>query len=327
VLLESPIGTANVHPGVCQGGEAAARGEPDGVIFDIKRYAIHDGPGIRTTVFFKGCPLRCLWCHNPESFRGAPEHSRRTNRCTLCLRCIQACPHAAARLDDGRLHVDPQRCSLCGACVAACPVEARQIIGRRAGVGEVMAQIRRDVIFFDESGGGVTFSGGEPLMQPEFLGELLRRCKAEEIHTALDTTCHAPWQTVQSVRGLVDLWLCDVKHMDTELHEQYTGVGNGLILDNIRRLAGLGERMAIRVPVIPGANDDDANVEALGRFVASLGGVTRVDLLPYNEGAAAKRSRLTGDFQPLDYKPPGAERMSEIATRLAGFGLTVKTGG
>ena len=311
-------------PGGAAKEEAAGR---TGIIFDIKRFAIHDGPGIRTTVFLKGCPLACTWCHNPESLLPQPEHAWREDRCVRCGACIEACDRGAIAREDGWPVHDPARCVLCGQCVEACPTGAREIIGRRASAAEIMAEVERDIIFYDESGGGVTFSGGEPLMQPALLRTLLAACKRQGIHTALDTTCHAPWDVLESLRGSVDLYLCDIKHADSAAHERLTGVGNALILENLRKLAHLGERITIRMPVIPGLNDDEANIAATGRLISSLDGVTDVDILPYNEGGRSKLARLARDEAPPDIQAPSPEHMAAIAQQLAALGLTVKTGG
>jgi pyruvate formate lyase activating enzyme len=303
------------------------REEPTGTIFDVKRYALHDGPGIRTTVFLKGCTLSCRWCHNPESWRPEVEHSFRAGRCTSCGRCVDACPQGAIGNSDRPGGVDPARCTLCGRCVEVCRGGARELVGRVVTVAELLAEIERDVAFFDESGGGATFSGGEPLMQADFMLAVLRECRRREIHTALDTTLHAPWEVIDQLRPWVDLFLCDVKQLDPAVHEQFTGVSNELILGNLRRLAGLGGEIIIRVPLVPGVNDDEDSIMALSRFVAELGGLRRIDLLPYHAAAKGKLVRLTGDHELMDVRPLAEERIRRIVGQLQQQGFAVKVGG
>ena len=296
-------------------------------MFDIKKYAIHDGPGIRTSIFFKGCPLRCRWCHNPESWKASPELSFRHGRCVQCGRCEAACQGKAITFPDGYPVTDIEKCVLCGACTTECLAGAREIIGQQMTVTEVMAEIRKDVIFYDESGGGATFSGGEPLMQPDFLLALLNRCRAENIHTAVDTTCHAKDELMRRVAEAADLLLCDIKHMDSEMHERYTGVPNNLILDNLRAMADAGRNIIIRIPVVPGFNDDDANMANTARFIQSLPTIRRIDILPYNRGGLEKSVRLTGEVDLMQAQALDEEKMARIANTLRRYGFDVKIGG
>jgi pyruvate formate lyase activating enzyme len=311
-----------------------------GFIFDIKKYAIHDGPGIRTTVFLKGCPLHCQWCHNPESWKANPELSFRHGRCVRCGRCIEVCGQGAIRFVEQRPVTDIKKCQLCGQCVDACLAGAREIIGQQITVDEVMAELEKDRIFYEQSAGGVTFSGGEPLMQPEFLLALLTKCRAQAIHTAVDTSCYAEPQVIRDVVGKADMFLCDLKHMDSSIHERYTGVGNVLILDNIRSLAEAGAKILIRVPIIPGFNDDDKNIEETARFVKSLKNVDEIDLLPYNRGGLEKSERLSDDQrlrgdkfnsaeaeELMRAEAPSDEAMEGIAETFRKYGFKVKIGG
>jgi len=301
-----------------------------GIIFDIKRYALHDGPGIRTTVFFKGCPLSCWWCHNPESQDFHPEVILRAQRCARCAACVAACPQGAITLpaEDGRGPItDRAACTACWQCVQACFSGARQLVGQEVSVRALMTEILRDRSFFDESGGGVTFSGGEPLSQPRFLAAVLRACRQEEIHTAVDTSGYAPWTVFDALRHDVDLFLYDLKIFDAQRHRRYTGVSNELILENLTRLARLGHAIYVRVPVIPGINDDEDNLRQIAAFVAGQPGIQRLDILPYHPSAAAKYAGLERSYPLADTNMPAGERMEEIALFMRQYGLYVKTGG
>ncbi len=298
-----------------------------GLIFDVKRYSIHDGPGIRTTLFFKGCPLQCAWCHNPESQASVEEMMFRPRRCQKCGACVEVCQEGAIRWTDGGPLTDWSKCVRCGACAAQCYAQARERIGRTLTVAEAMAEIERDVAFYDESGGGVTFSGGEPLQQPEFLGALLRACHAQDIHTAVDTSGFAAWEILDGLRADVDMFLYDLKIMDDARHRQFTGVSNALILENLQRLSALGHALLIRIPVIPGVNADDESIHQLGAFIASLPQVRGVELLPYHRIALDKYDRLRMPYALPDVQPPSEARMREIAELLGEWNLPVRRGG
>ncbi|MGE5073570.1 MAG: glycyl-radical enzyme activating protein [Anaerolineae bacterium] len=298
-----------------------------GTVFDIRRFSVHDGPGLRTTVFFKGCPLRCYWCHNPESQHRRLELLYWPERCIGCRSCVSACPNGAIGWNASQPVLDEARCGLQGACVQACYADARQIAGRSMTVAEVMSEIERDIPFYDSSQGGVTFSGGEPLLQAGFLLGLLEACHQAEIHTALDTCGFARWETLERVRGLVDLFLYDIKLMDPNRHRKYTLVFNTRILDNLQRLARLGHAIIMRVPIVPGINDDLANLHATAEFAAGLGGLGRVDLLPYHGAAEGKYERLHRKYRLPDVQSPSEERMAEIAHLFEGYGLHAHVGG
>jgi pyruvate formate lyase activating enzyme len=298
-----------------------------GIIFDIEKFAIHDGPGIRTTVFFKGCPLNCWWCHNPESQAREQQRWFWERRCIRCQACVKVCPQGAISLLDDLIVTDDTLCLVCGDCAQVCQTEARQIIGRQVTVAQVMAEIEKDVIFYDQSGGGVTFSGGEPLMQPDFLYALLASCEEKEIHTVVDTSGLAAWKTLQRISSKVDLFLYDLKVMDSERHRRYTGVSNEVILSNLRALALQGSQIAVRMPLIPGVNDDDENLSQMCEFVASLAHPPSVSLLPYHKAGIDKYAHLRRTCALPDTEPPSDERVEEIKATLQRFGLDVKLGG
>ena len=301
--------------------EAGARGR----LFDVRRYSIHDGPGIRTTAFLKGCPLRCDWCQNPESQSPDREAFVFPARCIGCGTCVPACPRGAISPETRRQ--DPERCDCCGTCVEACPSGARQILGRDWSVEELLAELERDRVFYEESGGGITFSGGEPLAQPAFLRAALDACRERGLHTALDTCGYAPREQVEDLARRADLFLYDLKSMDSGRHREATGVPNDLILENLKRICGLGAAVWVRLPLIPGFNDGEDNLGATAAFVRSLPGRPPLSLLPYHAAAAAKYRRL-GRRSPMEGRPalpPGeAER---AAGRLKSLGLEVTVEG
>ncbi len=299
----------------------------NGIIFDIKKYAIHDGPGIRTTVFFKGCPLQCTWCHNPESWSPQPEPMFRPTRCIRCGRCVEVCPEEAVTLRKDHARTNPARCTRCGTCLPACPPQARGIAGRRMTVDEVMAEIVKDTVFYDESNGGVTFSGGEPLMQPDFLATLLQQCQMRSIHTALDTCCHAPAAVVEKVAPMTNLFLCDIKHLDPEKHKQFTGVDNSQILENIAFLAQTDTPLIIRIPVVPGFNDTADEIGAIVEFIKSLKTIQQIDLLPYNNGGVSKADRLGHPGTIIRREPPDETTMRTFAAAIRQQGFMVHLGG
>jgi pyruvate formate lyase activating enzyme len=285
-----------------------------GLIFNTQRYSIHDGPGIRTTVFLKGCPLRCLWCHNPEGIN--PEHELAVieSRCIHCGQCRQVCPQATTS-GNGSAMDERVRCVRCGECVKVCPSGARQLVGRQMNVHEVMAEVLLDRIFYEESVGGVTFSGGEPFMQPRFLRSLLEACRAEGIHTAVDTSGYVSKEDLLAVAPLVDLFLYDLKIMDDKLHRQWTGVSNATILENLPALGNIHRNIWIRMPLIPGFNDDPEHVEAVARFAASMPGVRQVNLLPYHATAAHKWKSLGMSNKPdADRAPVSCEKIEADAS-------------
>ncbi|WP_147818870.1 glycyl-radical enzyme activating protein [Salidesulfovibrio onnuriiensis] len=298
-----------------------------GTIFAIKRYAIHDGPNIRTTVFLKGCPLSCAWCHNPEGLSPKIDVVTVADRCVGCGECVRACPQRALTLTEQGISRDRGACDQCGTCVDVCPALAHERTGSRESVESVMEAVRKDMPFYDQTGGGVTFSGGEPLMQPSFLKELLMACGGLGVHRAVDTSGFAGRGVLLDVAGATDLFLFDLKHMDDETHRKYTGVSNTDILANIAALAASGKDMAVRIPLMPGINDDEANLEATGAFAAGLPGVHRVDVLPYHAAARSKYAKLGMDYPGSDIPRFENGRVERAVTILKRHGLNVRVGG
>jgi len=299
-----------------------------GVVFDLKRYAIHDGPGIRTTVFLKGCPLDCSWCHNPEGKDPHPVLSFVAQRCLGCGACAEACPsRAISYLPGGVPETDRDRCTACGACTEACPTGARTILGRRYTVDELVAELERDRVFYEQSGGGVTFSGGEPLFQFEFLRTCLVACRNRGIHTALDTSGYAAREVLLEAARGSDLVLYDLKDMDERRHRANTGVPLEPILTNLQALAREGIPVWIRIPVIPGLNDDGETVRKYVRFLTALDRSYPVFLLPYHEIGLEKHRRLGLSHLLEGIKPPPSEEMEDLARVFSLAGLDVKIGG
>lgn len=299
---------------------------PQGITFNIQKYSIHDGPGIRTTVFLKGCPLECWWCHNPESQKVKQQFIFWSNKCIGCLDCVKVCPEGAISLSKGGFCHDESKCKLCGKCAEACPSEALELVGKRSDLHDVMKEVEKDRIFYEESGGGVTFSGGEPLVQIDFLDSLLAASKEKGLHTAVDTSGHAPWENIQRIKDKVDLFLYDIKHMDDEKHKLYTGVSNKLILENLKKLALEGKKIWVRIPVIPGINDDDLNIKKTCEYIASTN-LRDVFILPYHNIAIDKYKRLDMEYRIPDVLAPKDELMEKIANIFKEYGFNVKIGG
>ncbi|WP_211285091.1 glycyl-radical enzyme activating protein [Sporomusa acidovorans] len=297
-----------------------------GMVFNVQKYSIHDGPGIRTTIFFKGCPLACWWCHNPESLAAKQEIVYWQDKCIGCGDCVKSCPHAAIAFSGHGLTRNPEKCTLCESCVDACPTGAMERVGQIRTADDVMQEIEKDSIFYEESGGGVTFSGGEALRQIEFLEALLVACKARRIHTALDTSGYASWDSLARIAGNVDLFLYDIKLMDEVKHRKYTGVSNQLILENLKKLAATQSNIWIRVPVIPGINDDEDNLKSMGELLTSLN-LRDVYLLPYHNIAMGKYDRLGKPYPLADLPSLADQQMDAVTQILKAFGLHINIGG
>jgi pyruvate formate lyase activating enzyme len=300
-----------------------------GLLFDIKHYAVHDGPGIRTTLFFKGCPLRCWWCHNPEGISPEEELNVKPQRCLEdCRLCLSSCPENALSKPDGKtIQLDREKCRTHTRCSEICPTGALEKVGKTMTVTEVMQEVNQDRIFYERSGGGITFSGGEPLQQPEFLDALLTACKKVGLHTVLDTSGHAPFALLERIRDRVDLFFYDLKHMDPDKHREMTGVSNSVILDNLKRLAKTGNGIRIRVPLITGVNDDDTHIRQMGDFLTELPGIRDISLLPYHSMGSQKYSNLDLPYLKPEAKPPTEEAVAGIKAALQRRGFRVKIGG
>ena len=292
------------------------------LITNIQRYTIHDGPGIRTEVFFKGCPLRCPWCSNPEGLEVGPELGFYPDKClgeAACAWCRKACPdppppgvHVSARFGT-------DRCRSCLQCADACPAGAIRLWGQKYTLPELMAAIRADRSFYDKSGGGVTLSGGEVLLQWEFAAALLRACRDEGIHTCVESALHVPWEHAKAVFEYADMIITDVKHMDSAAHRRITGAGNERILENIRRTAALGKPLVVRTPVVPGFNGDEENIRATGAFLRDeLGGrILQYQLLPYRKMGTEKYASLRRPYPMADYKVPERSEWEPALLRYA----------
>ncbi|KKM09395.1 hypothetical protein SY88_18725 [Clostridiales bacterium PH28_bin88] len=297
----------------------------EGLIFNIQRFSIHDGPGIRTTVFMKGCPLRCQWCSNPESQHFFPNLMVREINCRGCGRCDGVCPRGAIAVtaEKGR-EIDWARCDQCLQCVDTCIYQSLSVCGQYMKLHDVFSEVIKDKVFYKNSGGGVTVSGGEPLYQSQFVAGLLELCRKEELHTALDTSGHAPWAGMEEVLPLVDLVLFDIKHLDPAEHKRKTGVDNYLIMENFKKTCALA-KVWLRIPVIPGFNDDREHIKNIA-LLGKSHNVEKVSLLPYHEGGKSKCGQM-GRVYPLPgLVTPGEEKMKRLQRVIEETGLKVSIG-
>ena len=286
-----------------------------GIITTIQRMSIHDGPGLRSTVFMKGCNLRCRWCHNPETWSPARQLQHIPSKCIRCYTCLSVCPYGVFRTEKEEVKPDRDRCVLCGKCVENCPGEALSVVGRELSVEEAASELTADRPFYDTTGGGVTLSGGEPLLQPDFCRELLKICRNENIHTAIETNLSVDWQVISSIVSYVDLWMCDLKIHDTGKHKAWTGQGNETIMENFIKLSGTGARMTVRTPVIPGVNDTEEDIRQICDFLSGIHGNITYELLPFHTLGFEKFANL-GMRNPMkgtgDLDPAVLERLKKI---------------
>ena len=300
--------------------------EKTGVIFDIQRYSIHDGPGIRTTVFLKGCPLCCPWCANPESQLPVPEIECFQDKCVRCLHCADVCPSGAISESNGEVHLDRNRCEMCGRCCEECPAEARRVLGSKTTVQDILSVVERDRLFYERSGGGMTLSGGEPASQSEFSVALLCACKNRGLHTAIQTTGYQRWEVLQPIIANTDLVMLDIKVADPYLHQQLFGVSNDLILANARRMVDGGSTVVVRIPLVPGYTDTLENLQGIVDFAAHTG-IGEITVLPYHRFGEPKYRRLGRSYRLAGQQVPSHEGCSKLLARLKRHGIAVRIGG
>jgi glycyl-radical enzyme activating protein len=297
--------------------------DPRGIVFNIQRFSIHDGPGIRTTVFLKGCNLRCHWCHNPESQRFGVEIEFFPEKCIACGSCVAICEQGAqVLLQEGQRIYLRDLCRECGACVEECFSGALIVSGNETSAGDVFEEIEKDAAYFQTSGGGVTFSGGEPLLQPDFLQAMLQICHQQGYHCAVDTAGNMAWERIERTLPLTDLYLYDIKAFDDATHRKYTGVSNERILENLGRLAQTGKDIWVRIPLVHGVNDTLVEIEAISDLLTPLKTVRRVEILPYHTLGSEKYVSLGKEYPAKGYQAPAQERMDEILKIFEAKGLT-----
>jgi len=306
-----------------------------GYVTDIQKFSTHDGPGIRTTVFLKGCGMKCFWCHNPETISPHPQLQVYPNKCIGCGKCIDACPLGAHRVIDGHKTFLRELCkmndpsnpfALCGKCAEVCYAGALTVIGRDMTVTEVVDKVYEDVAFYKNSGGGATFSGGEPLLQIDFLEGLLIECKTRNLHTVVDTAANVPWEHFARILGLTDLFLFDFKTFDSQKHKKVTGVGNERILNNLTELSIAGAEIIVRVPVIPGVNDEVVEMEKIINFIKNNTNISQVELLPFHRYGEGKYRSLGMEYTAMDCKPPEKKTIDRLAELIANTGIGVLYG-
>ncbi len=296
----------------------------DGIISDIQHFSLHDGPGIRTTVFLKGCNMQCSWCHNPEAISRAPQLAFYANRCIGCMACLKACQHGAISFKQGKHHFDADKCQTCFACAHECPTGALMRIGREMSPKAVFDVVLGDKPYYDRSGGGVTFSGGEPTMQGAFLKETLSLLKEAGISTALETNLSLPYEQLEALLDSVDLVMFDLKLFDQEEHIKYTGISNTTILQNVHKLSQMGKACIVRTPLIPGITDSEENIRAIAKFLQPFQNVKYYELLTYNAFAEAKYTQVFLNYAHMGLKRQTDDTLQQLAQIAIDEGLNVK---
>lgn len=296
----------------------------EGTVFNIQRFSVHDGPGIRTTVFLKGCNMRCYWCHNPESWSPKPQILFYEDKCVKCGACVEICPTKAQLIENGKRIFLREKCIMCGKCTEACSAKALVLSGEKMTVQEVMKEVEKDRPFYEESQGGVTLSGGEPLLQLDFARELLSECKEKGINTAVESALNVPWTVVDNIRTQVDLFLVDIKVADRKKHLEATGLDNKMIIENLKKLDDAGSRIWVRIPVIPGVNDNVEEMKAIADLVGTIKRVEFVELLPFHNMAQSKYDSLNVKYKAEGYKTPSRPAIASLNEVLKEKNLPVR---
>lgn len=290
-------------------------------IFDIQRFSYHDGPGIRTVVFLKGCNMRCLWCQNPESQSPAPEIFYFEHLCIGCGKCLQVCPHGCHRIENGQKIFVQEKCTACGRCAELCYAGALQLAGGEVEIEDILRIVRRDIPFYEISRGGVTLSGGEPFLQAEASLKLLQACKEEGIHTAVETAGNVEWAVIERCLPYIDCLMYDLKTLDERRHQEMCGTTNKRIIQNLQRLNGKNIELIVRIPVIPGFNDDEEMIRDIAKAVKKISNLQYVELLPFHKLGINKYRALGLRYQAEDWKEPGKEQMEALRAVLASEGV------
>ncbi|WP_130805880.1 trans-4-hydroxy-L-proline dehydratase activase [Senegalia massiliensis] len=297
-----------------------------GIVMNIQKYSVHDGPGIRTTIFLKGCPLSCWWCHNPESQNFNFELMFFNDRCIGCGNCKYKCEQGAININNSVATTEDSKCILCGKCTDFCINEARNLVGKEFSAKELLKEIKKDEIFYEESGGGVTFSGGEPLLQIDFLEEMLRLCKEQDIHTTVDTSGYSDFKNFKRILDYTDLFLYDIKHLDDNMHKKYIGVSNKLIKENLIKLSELNANIFARIPIIKGINNDEKNIYEIIKFLKGIN-LEQINLLPYHKMGMEKYERIIKEYKLSGNEKPSKKNIDDLLLKFQQLNAKIKIGG